>query len=196
MKNALIIFQKNPTLGKVKTRLAATVGDENAMKIYKVLVEHTHTIVAPILAKKYLYFSDYIDEDGRWNDYSRKVQKGDDLGLRMFHALQEVRNEGAERVVVIGTDCYELSTEIIENAFEKLENADYCIGPALDGGYYLIGTSCLDKAVFIGKEWSTENVFQEAKTSIESLGKTLHELPVLSDVDYEEDLKSLVQFLD
>ncbi len=196
MKNAIIIFQKNPEPGKVKTRLAATVGNDNALKIYNILVEHTHAVVDRISAKKHLFFSSFIENDPKWSNYSLKVQKGDDLGLRMYNAINEVQNEGAERVIVLGTDCYELTAELIHEAFEKLEFSDYCIGPALDGGYYLMGTTSPDKDVFLGKEWSTETVFEEAKNSIESLGKTLHTLQALSDVDYEEDLKTLANFLD
>jgi hypothetical protein len=196
MSNALIIFQKNPQLGKVKTRLAGTVGDENALKIYTILVDHTHSVVDAILAKKYLFFSNFIENDEKWSKYDRKVQKGDDLGLRMYNAISEVKAEGAQRIVVLGTDCYELTSELINEAFVALDSNDYCIGPALDGGYYLIGTTGADSEVFLGKEWSTETVFDEAKNSIESINKKLHVLEVLSDVDYEEDLKTLTQFLD
>jgi uncharacterized protein len=196
VKNAIIIFQKNPESGKVKTRLASTVGDGNALKIYHILVEHTHSVIRAISAKKHLFFSNFIENDAKWIEYALKVQKGDDLGLRMYNAILDVKNEGAERVVVIGTDCYELSAQHIEEAFEKLETNDYCIGPALDGGYYLIGTRNPDEEVFLGKEWSTETVFEEAKKSIETIGKSLFSLEALSDVDYEEDLKTLAEFLD
>jgi len=195
MKNALIIFQKNPELGKVKTRLALTIGDENALKIYTVLVNHTHKLASQIIAKKYLFFSNFQENDQKWSDYSLKTQKGGDLGLRMFNAISEVKKEGAERIVVLGTDCYELTKDIISDAFEKLENNDYCIGPALDGGYYLIGTTNPDENVFLGKEWSTETVFREAEKSIQKIGKKLAILEVLSDVDHEEDLKDLRKFL-
>jgi rSAM/selenodomain-associated transferase 1 len=195
MKKALIIFQKNPEPGKVKTRLAATIGDENAMKIYNVLVNHTHALASKIDAKKYLFFSNFIENDEKWSKYERKVQTGEDLGLRMFNAILEVKREGAEQIVVLGTDCYELTDSIINEAFHKLENNDYCIGPAVDGGYYLIGTKTPDDEVFLGKEWSTEHVFREAKQSIQDKGKKLAILEALSDVDYEEDLKTLREYL-
>jgi hypothetical protein len=195
MKNALIIFQKNPELGKVKTRLASTIGNENALKIYSVLVKHTHDLASQIAAKKYLFFSDFQEYSEEWSDYSLKTQSGSDLGLRMFNAISEVKKEGAERIVVLGTDCYELTADIISDAFERLENNDYCIGPAIDGGYYLIGTTNPDESVFLGKEWSTDTVFREAEKSIHEMGKKLAILSALSDVDREEDLKDLRQFL-
>ena len=99
MKNAIIIFQKNPEPGKVKTRLAATVGNANALKIYNILVEHTHTVVDQISAKKYLFFSNFIENEPKWRNYSVKVQKGDDLGLRMLNAVRTP----AMRIVSINT---------------------------------------------------------------------------------------------
>lgn len=195
MKNALIIFQKNPERGKVKTRLAATVGNENAMRIYAILVDNTHQVAEAIVAKKYLFFSDFIERDNKWSSYILKTQKGSDLGLRMFNAMTEVKSEGAERIVVIGTDCYEVSVDILEQAFVALETNDYCIGPALDGGYYLIGTTQPDEVVFLNKKWSTETVCEEAKEAILKVGKKVAILPALSDVDYEKDLKTLREFL-
>jgi uncharacterized protein len=191
MMNAIIIFQKNPELGKVKTRLAATVGDENALKIYAILVEHTHSVISTIQAKKYLFFSNFIENDEKWAKYEKKVQKGEDLGLRMYNAIREVKDLGADRIVVLGTDCFELSSDILEKAFDELTENDYCIGPAEDGGYYLIGTREPDAEVFLGKEWSTATVFAEAQRNIAKINKSLAVLPVLSDVDNEEDLKTL-----
>lgn len=195
MDRALIIFQKNPELGKVKTRLAETIGKQNALLIYTVLVEHTHQIVCQIDAKKYLYFSNYVENNLKSLNYTLKVQNGQDLGERMLNAISEVIQEGAKQVVLLGTDCYELTHEIIENAFHMLETNDYCIGPAVDGGYYLIGTTFPDGVVFLGKQWSTETVMEEAKKSIQNLGKKMALLETLSDVDYEVDLKSLRIFL-
>lgn len=195
MNNAIIIFQKNPEPGKVKTRLASTIGNHNALKIYTVLVEHTHDVVSPLEVEKYLFFSNFIESDEKWEKYKKNVQRGDDLGVRMFNAIQFVKSQGAERIVVLGTDCYELTTVHLEQAFTALETNDYCIGPARDGGYYLIGTTNPDPEVFLEKEWSTETVFEEAKSSIVQVNKSLYVLQTLSDVDYEEDLKSLAQFL-
>ncbi len=196
MKKTIIIFQKNPELGKVKTRLAATVGDEKALKIYTILVNHTHTEVQKSEADKFLFFSNYIDDDAKWNHCNLHVQEGNDLGLRMFNAINKVISLGAESIVVIGTDCFELTAEHVKDAFLALESNDYCIGPALDGGYYLIGTNRADKEVFLNKEWSTAAVFDEAKVNIEAIGKSLGVLETLPDVDYEEDLKTLRQYLD
>lgn len=195
MKRALIIFQKNAVLGKVKTRLAATIGDENAMTIYKVLVGHTHQIVSSVKADKYLYFSDQIESNELWNQLELRVQLPLDLGARMHSAITELLSEGYEQVVVIGTDCYALTPKIVSQAFEGLNSAEYVIGPALDGGYYLIGCTRADESVFLNKEWSTETVFKEAQESIDTLGVRLHILQPLSDVDEEKDLGTLHAFI-
>lgn len=196
MKKAIIIFQKNLELGKVKTRLAATVGDENALKIYTILVNHTHAEIQKTEADKFLFFSNYLDEDVKWSHCNLHEQEGNDLGLRMFNAINKVKAMGVESIVVIGTDCYEFTSKHLNDAFLALESNDYCIGPAIDGGYYLIGTNRADEEVFLNKEWSTATVFEEAKANIKAIGKSVGILEIVPDVDYEEDLKTLRQYLD
>lgn len=195
MKEAIIVFQKNPKEGHTKTRLAATIGHPNAMRVYGELVRHAHDVIGSFEAHKYLFFSDFVEDDIRWANYHKYVQSGEDLGLRMFNALNRVHNQGVNRVVLIGTDCYQLSGAIIREALDSLKTSDYCIGPALDGGYYLIGARSTDEEVFLNKEWSTATVFQEAIDSIQKINKTVHVLPALSDVDVEEDLGPLREFL-
>lgn len=195
MTEAIIVFQKNPKEGQTKTRLAATIGHPNAMRVYSELVRHAHEVVSNFDVHKYLYFSDFVEDDIRWANYHKYVQSGEDLGVRMFNALDRVKNQGVERAVLIGTDCYQITTDIIQEALTSLKTHDYCIGPALDGGYYLIGARKPNEEVFLNKEWSTENVFKEAIDSIQKINKTVHVLPALSDVDVEEDLGPLREFL-
>ncbi|MBU2019408.1 MAG: TIGR04282 family arsenosugar biosynthesis glycosyltransferase [Bacteroidetes bacterium] len=195
MKQAIIVFQKNPKEGHTKTRLAATVGHPNAMRVYSELVRHAHSVVRLFSCKKYIYFSDFVEEDNRWSDYECRVQSKDDLGSRMKNALDEVLNEGVDSAILIGTDCYHLTETIIAEALSSLLSSDYCIGPALDGGYYLIGTNKTDDEVFLNKEWSTETVFKEAQESIQRIKKNIFILPSLSDVDTEADLGELRKFL-
>ncbi|MCT4560028.1 MAG: TIGR04282 family arsenosugar biosynthesis glycosyltransferase [Crocinitomicaceae bacterium] len=195
MNQAIIVFQKNPKEGHTKTRLAATIGHPNAMRVYGELVRHAHEVITSFDVHKYLYFSDFVEDDIRWANYHKYVQSGDDLGVRMYNALQRACNQGVERAILIGTDCYQLTEEIISEALESLKKNDYCIGPALDGGYYLIGCRLADKEVFFNKEWSTNSVFDEAVSAIENLNKTVHILPALSDVDVEEDLGPLRELL-
>ena len=196
-KNHLIIFVKNPEEGKVKTRLASTVGDENALRIYKVLLEHTFQITLPVNAEKNLYYSDYIQNVDQFNEYiyNKYVQKGDDLGERMYNAIRQSSGEWADHIVLVGSDCFELNSGIIEEAFRMLETHDFVIGPAEDGGYYLIGMNEPEKSVFENKEWGKSDVLLDTILDIKKLGKSHYLLPTLKDVDVEEDLGELRRFL-
>jgi uncharacterized protein len=190
-KRALIIFQKNRELGTVKTRLAATIGDEEALTIYEALLDTVHRNLQHWIGDRFLYFSDYLENDQRWKNSELRIQQASDLGIRMQCALNEVLNSGYSKAVLIGTDCPEITMEIVENAFQSLDETDYVIGPASDGGYYLIGTKATDHLVFQGKKWSTDTVCAEAICSIEQLGKTVTLVKQLNDIDTEEDLKWL-----
>lgn len=196
--NHLIIFVKNPELGKVKTRLAKTIGDEKALYIYKLLLEQTFQVTLPVLAEKKLYYSEFVQNMDQFNDlvYEKHIQSGDGLGSKMYHAMKHSFAEWADKVVLIGSDCFELNSGIIEEAFKALEENDYVLGPAKDGGYYLIGMKELNLEVFQNKEWSTENVFLDTLLDIKNQGKSHYLLPTLSDVDVEEDLGDLRGYIE
>lgn len=195
--NHLIIFIKNPELGKVKTRLAKSVGEENALHIYKLLIEHTYQISLPINAEKQVYYSSFIENSDQFNDiiFTKNIQKGKDLGERMSNAIKNSLGNWASKVVLIGSDCYELNSGIIEEAFLMLDKHDVVIGPSEDGGYYLIGMKNLHDKLFKAKEWSTENVMLDTIIDCNELGLSHYLLPTLNDVDEEEDLGELKIFL-
>lgn len=187
-KNALIIFQKNKVLGQVKTRLAQHVGDEKALQIYSRLIEHTQETVSEVHCSKFVYFSDFI-EASTWENTDFKVQVSGDLGLRMYAAIEEVRKLGFKKILVIGTDCFQLKRQDLEIAFLALEKQAYVLGPALDGGYYLIGTKQLNTSVFLNKKWSHQHVLDEAIDEIKRLNLSYSLLDPLNDVDELEDLE-------
>lgn len=197
-KNAIIIFTKNPEKGKVKTRLAASIGDDAALNIYKILLHHTANITKKIKADRYAFYADEIGGDEFFHQYffNKEIQEGNDLGEKMYNAFSVLINKKKyQKVVIVGGDCYELTSQIIEQAFSLLENHDGVIGPAKDGGYYLLGLKEPYSALFLNKTWSTESVCDEAINTFISLNKTYSLLPILSDVDYEEDLGDLRKFL-
>lgn len=189
-KKALLLFTKNPELGKVKTRLAKTIGDEKALSIYKKLLHHTQAIVTPVTADKFVFYSDAITTDDQWNTSSfyKKLQNGSDLGERMSNAFKEVFSLGYESVCIIGSDCYELHSEIIEEAFQKLENCNSVIGPTFDGGYYLLGMNEWKETLFQNKIWSTETVYSDTIKDFENLQLSYSNLQKLSDIDEEKDI--------
>jgi rSAM/selenodomain-associated transferase 1 len=190
MKKALIVFARRPELGKVKTRLAATLGNEITLSIYKKLLQHTLDITLPVAADKFVFYASEIVEDDMWQKegYFKLKQADGDLGTRMQAAFEYVLSLGYEKVCIIGSDCYELNTSLIEEAFHLLNAHDTAIGPAKDGGYYLLAMKKLHPTVFKNKAWSTDTVFADTIKSMNAGGITYAELPLLSDVDQEADV--------
>ncbi len=184
----LLTFIKNPELGKVKTRLAQTVGNERALRIYKSLMEHTRKISEAVSAQRLLFYSEWINNADSWSPehFEKFLQPEGDLGNRMITAFSKGFEKGSS-VVIIGSDCPGLSSELINQAFEHLEKKDFVIGPALDGGYYLIGMRAFEPDVFSNINWSTDTVKSETLAIIKDLDKSVAELPPLSDIDYEAD---------
>lgn len=187
-KNALIIFIKNPEIGKVKTRLAKTVGNEKALAIYKALMEHTRKIAEALPVNRRLFYSQFINDSDNWSKkkFQKELQIEADLGIKMATAFHNVFKTN-EKVVIIGSDCASLTPEIVQTAFDQLDNHSFVIGPAMDGGYYLLGMNKFSPEVFNDIAWSTETVCSTTIERIESLDKTYFLLPELSDIDYEED---------
>ncbi|MGB5555791.1 MAG: TIGR04282 family arsenosugar biosynthesis glycosyltransferase [Flavobacteriaceae bacterium] len=193
-KNLLIIFTRNPELGKCKTRLAATVGDETALEIYTFLLKHTVEISTNLNVAKQVYYSELIPDNDLWDAqvYTKKQQKGNDLGERMEHAFQEGFAEGFEKICIIGSDMFDLEQNDLEQAFVALDTSDFVLGPALDGGYYLIGMKVLEPSIFKNKKWGTDTVL---KDTLNDLNKhSLHLLNVRNDVDLYEDIKDVEAF--
>lgn len=188
-KDLLIIFTRNPVLGKCKTRLAATIGPKAALEIYKFLLAHTATVTSPLQATKWVCYSEEIPADDLWErgPFIRKKQEGDDLGERMANAFQSAFSEGFERVVIIGSDLYEIHTNDLEQAFQLLREKDYVIGPAADGGYYLLGMNQFTPELFKNKAWGTDAVL--AATMSDLKGQNLQRLPIRNDVDVYEDIR-------
>ena len=186
----MIIFVRNPVLGKVKTRLASCVGDTKALKVYELLLQHTQSITKPLFVEKFVYYADYLNAGDLWNGFEKRLQQGNDLGERMQNAFQDLYTAGFSKVIIIGSDCYELSSEIITQAFEKLNEADLVIGPVTDGGYYLLGSDKMIPELFANKTWSTDTVFAATLKDAAALNLSVNQLPVLNDIDTEKDLNS------
>ena len=188
--SALIIFTRNPELGKCKTRLAKTIGDEAALRIYIFLVEHTDKIARSLPdADLRVYFSDFIGEDNHYwhsNLFSKHLQHGEDLGVRMERAFTETFNAGYVKVVIIGSDLYDLGVSDLAAAFDALESHEAVLGPASDGGYYLLGLKKVIPSLFAGKAWGTSTVLE---TTLEDLAKTpTYILAKKNDIDRYEDI--------
>jgi len=191
-QSALIIFLRNPVLGKVKTRLAAEVGGTKALELYLRLLQHTFDVTADIPVDKYIYYSDFIPESDMWKSsgYIQRIQTGTDLGGRMSNAIKEVLVHHA-RVVLIGSDCGELDAKTMAAAFESLNSVDVVIGPAVDGGYYLIGCKTSCPKLFEGISWSTQEVFHQTRAQLLELRLNFKVLKTKTDIDTLEDANRL-----
>ena len=184
-----MLLIRNPRLGKVKTRLARTVGDAEALHIYRILLEKTRQAALGVQAERWLFYSDFMETGDDWSEthFQKKVQSGGDLGDRMEQAFQQAFDAGAGKVLIIGSDCPGLTGLLLQEAFDRLDNADFVLGPTPDGGYYLLGMKDLDVSVFRGIVWSTDTVRTSTLEKIQAAGKTCSLLPELSDVDTEAD---------
>ncbi len=198
MKDKVIIFIKNLTQGKVKTRLAAGIGDVKALKIYTVLVHYTLTMLTPVEAEKICYFSENIDQDLPIipKTYQIKKQQGTLLGERMAKAIAMELDNSTKKTILIGTDCPEINQTIILQAFKELDHHDVVIGPANDGGYYLIGLKSKQNSIFNGIVWSTNSVLQRTIENCKKANLSYYLLPMLSDLDDINDLKQFPELME
>ena len=147
---------------------------------------------------KHIYYDSFIEKDDIFNekDFNKNIQVGDDLGIKMYNSLKDVFGQWAEKVLIIGTDCFELNASVIDKAFEALDNNDVVIGPAKDGGYYLLGLKQLKKEYFTSKLWSKENVFLDTLLDFKRLNMTYFVLEQLNDVDVKDDLGDLIKLIE
>jgi rSAM/selenodomain-associated transferase 1 len=191
--NYLIIFIKNPILGKVKTRLAATVGAKTALQIYKILCRLTQNVALQTAAHRYVFYSDFIDKTDDWAApfFIKKLQKNiPDLGERMaaaFELIFKINKTLPNKILIIGSDCPDITSRLLTTAYESLDKNDIVIGPAQDGGYYLLGMKTLHHELFSDMEWSVNTVLNQTIERAQKSNLSIHLLPILNDIDTEED---------
>lgn len=200
MRNVLIVFCKYPIVGKVKTRLAADIGADQACKLYRIMCEEIFRLCNKVQIERQCTICIYIDDIAYMNDisvwtqhkFTYSVQQGITLGDRLYNACaDEFLNKKSDKVVIIGTDSPMLSSKIIYEAFDALDTFDYVVGPTLDGGYYTIGMTNIDSNIFQGISWSTEIVNSQTQEIINKYGKSVKLLETLPDIDTYEDLNIL-----
>lgn len=189
MKNQLlIIFIRKPELGKVKTRLAKDTSDETALAVYKDLLAHTHKITKNLEVDKWVFYTDEIEFDDLWDDggFMKMIQAEGNLGQKMQSAVLKAFATGYLEVVVIGSDVATLNKEILEEAFDQVQQQNV-LGPSEDGGYYLLGLNEPRTDVFINKQWSTDTVLTDTLKDFEN--DEVYLLEELNDIDYLNDIE-------
>ncbi len=200
---SVIVFVKNPILGKVKTRVAATVGNEKAVDVYIELLQHTKNVMNEWVSEAveftqkrvYVYYGDFINDHDLWSApfFEKKLQcESPDLGDRMKAAF-ETELKTADRVVIVGSDCLAIRSTHLSKAFAALETHEVVIGPADDGGYYLLGMKNLHRSLFENKSWSQPTLLKETITDLKQMSQRNNDLAgyylleTLSDIDTWED---------
>lgn len=194
----LLIFARLPKAGVNKTRLIPAIGAENATRVYRQLVDQTLRQARRLASERDCRVAVCFTggtagelQAALGNDLEYREQVGESLGDRLQFASQTAFEAGAERVVIIGTDCHSLTSDDVATAFEHLRKRDMVIGPALDGGYYLIGLAANYPSLFSGIDWSTSRVFEQTRQKSRMLNLSVHVLRELPDVDHPEDLLPL-----
>ena len=193
-RDLLLIFTKNPEPGRVKTRLAVDIGDQNALKLYRYLLQHTMEVTKKLPQEKWVFYSDEIPQKDIWEEkyFSKKLQQGKELGERMQNAFAEAFQQNYQKVIIIGSDLYDLQTGDLKQAFKKLDESDVVIGPARDGGYYLLGMKSPHNALFQNKKWSTASVLEDSLANLKD--KKVILLEERNDIDCVADIPNLPEF--
>jgi uncharacterized protein len=195
-RNIYGIMIKYPEPGKVKTRLAKEKGNKKAAEVCRWLAERVMTATMPYADEfTRIVFHDPPDRFGdfiSWFPNEHFVpQRGNDIGERMNNVIIDLLGMGADKAVITGADIPELTAEIIIRAFAALDDADVVIGPARDGGYYLIGMKAPHSEVFHGIPWSTGKVYKETVHTFQKMNLRYRCVTTLSDLDTAEDFKRL-----
>ena len=188
-KQLLIVFVKNPQFGKVKTRLAKTIGNKKALEVYKKLLAITEKSTQNINVDCHIYFSDFIEEN-YWKNTPKFVQKGNHIGERMANAFEDSFKQGYQQIILIGSDIPDINKTIINNGFKALETKSFVFGPAEDGGYYLVGMKYYLSSIFKRKPWSQPSLLEETLIELKQNNQSYTLLETLNDIDTFEDLKS------
>ena len=191
----LMVFVRNPQLGTVKTRLATTVGDKVALEIYIELMRHTAEVTHKVSADKKVFYSEKIEQHDVWTEmnFSKVLQTKGTLGQRMENAFRTAFEKGYKKVLIVGSDLYSLKTSHIEKALHQLDKKEVVIGPAQDGGYYLLGLNKNLPALFCNKSWGTSTVLKETLNDLKL--KSIFLMETLNDIDNFEDLKKETKLL-
>ena len=190
MNNTLVVFLRKAVKGQVKTRLALGIGEEMALSVYQWLVSLTLDAASRTKADVHLYFDQMDNELSTPESFSRHEQKGNDLGERMFDSFKNnLSDDASKKLIIIGSDCPEINEQLVEEAFQKLSEKDLVIGPAIDGGFYLLGLKKLHVDLFKGIEWGGENVLRQLVTNATSLNLTMSSLEPKRDIDDASDLR-------
>lgn len=191
----VIVFTRCPEAGKTKTRMIPALGPEGAAALQVALTRHTLNAAKQYceehsceLEVRFAGGNAMMMGDVFGHDIQYRPQHGSDLGARLTDACSKAFQEGAGRVVVIGSDCPDIDATVLDDALRSMPKCDVVIGPAIDGGYYLIGLCGSQPQLFADIDWGGDRVLQQTLDKAERSHLHIHRLKPLSDVDHPEDL--------
>lgn len=193
MSGCVVVFGREPIPGRVKTRLAADLGADAAARVYAVLLDHALEAAAGSGLRVLLSLAERPSVGWvRGLELPLEIQRPGDLGERMADAFARRFVEGEERVVVVGSDCPAITSAHLRQAVSALDEADAVLGPAADGGYFLVAQRAPGADLFAGIPWSDPETLVATRDRLTALGTAWTELEELSDIDTESDLKALL----
>jgi rSAM/selenodomain-associated transferase 1 len=193
MSSVLVLFAREPRPGRVKTRLARVTGGATAVAVYRALLEYT---IESARAAGIAVLVSLADEPTpAWAAGLKvpfDVQSGRDLGARLAECFERRFSNGAERAVIIGSDNARLQPDHIRSAFAALGEDPVVLGPAEDGGYWLLGQRAPGVDLFTGVPWSSPETLEATRAHLKKLGVRWKELETLPDIDTAEDLRRAI----
>ena len=197
-RECIILFTRFPQPGRVKTRMIDRLGPQGAAQLHTQMTEQVICQIQPALQTGKIQLLIYYcggsqQEMADWlgRNCTLCIQKGSDLGRRMKHAFAQTIQQGAERILLIGSDLPDINSDIITSGLKKLNSHDLVLGPTADGGYYLIGLRApgnTNTILFNSINWGTDQVLEQTLTQAEKGGLSYTLLPQLHDIDRPEDL--------
>lgn len=195
----LLVFARLPERGKVKTRLAAQLGDDRALSIYESMLRHLVTNIGESNEQMEIEFlwpptptANGETLRNAFGSHALAMQTGSSLGDRLCMAFSErFFFHRTQKIIAIGVDDPTLPRSLVEHAFALLDSCEYVVGPAQDGGYYLLGCRALsfDPSVFLDVEWGTSSVLTTTIKRVAATGRTMALLPERIDIDTADDLE-------
>jgi rSAM/selenodomain-associated transferase 1 len=199
-RDALLLLSKAPEPGRVKTRLAAEVGDELAARVQRAFLDDLGALGEgrPGL-ERVLCCAPSVEHEAfealGARGWRRWPQGEGDLGERLTRLLRRALDKGAERVAIIGSDSPTLPWPLVERAFAALDACDVAVGPVFDGGYYLIAARRADTPAFVDIPWGTERAFDVTLRRLAEAGVQFRVLPFWYDVDTRDDVRRMANHL-
>jgi len=191
---AVGIFAKPPLPGQVKTRLIPDIGPVKAAAVYRYCLEYTLAVVRQSGLDYQLFISEASD-DPLFQGEEYGLQKGDDLGSRMFNAFQELLQRGSDGALIIGTDCLDITSMHLQAAARSLADHELVLLPAYDGGYALIGCREINPGLFSNLRWSTDQVYRQTVANALQLNYRVDSLESVRDIDRLQDLEHYPELL-